>query len=155
MGAVGRRGCQPPGGRLHLRGVAAESERLYLARDHAGERPLYYKKNDDFFAFASMPKGLLALPGVSAALDENTLADFLAILPLADGKSFFGNLQPLPHGHTLTVTPDGIRLRQYWHPSNTRPLRLKMTQSIWRHFASALTRLFAVAFAPPALLGAN
>jgi len=102
-----------------------EMQRLFLARDHVGERPLYYTRNDDFFAFSSMPKGLLALPGMSAALDENTLADFLAILPLANGKSFFGNLQPLPHGHSLTVTPDGIRLRQYWHPSNTRPLRLK------------------------------
>ncbi len=102
-----------------------EEKRLYLVRDHAGERPLYYTKNDDFFAFASMPKGLLALPGLPAALDEDALADFLAILPLANGKSLFGNLRAVPHGHCLTVTPDGARLRQYWHPSDVRPLRLK------------------------------
>jgi asparagine synthase (glutamine-hydrolysing) len=102
-----------------------EEQRLYLARDHAGERPLYYTKNNDFFAFASMPKGILALPGVPAALDEDSLACFLAILPFAEGKTLFGNLQSVPHGHCLTVTPEGIKLRQYWHPSNVRPLRLK------------------------------
>ncbi len=102
-----------------------EEHRLYLARDHAGERPLYYTKSDELFAFASMPKGLLALPGVSAALDEDSLACFLAILPLAEGKTLFGSLQMVPHGHCLTVTPVGVRLRQYWHPSNARPLRLK------------------------------
>lgn len=102
-----------------------ELQRLYLARDHAGERPLYYTKNDDFFAFASMPKGILALPGMPAALDINLLADYLAILPLADGRSLFGNLRAVPHGHCVSITPDGVQVRQYWHPSNTPPLRLK------------------------------
>ena len=36
---------------------------LLLARDPLGQRPLYYHHNDDFFAFASMPKGSARITG--------------------------------------------------------------------------------------------
>ena len=39
-------------------------QELFAARDHVGERPLFYYRGEEFFALASMPKGLLALPGV-------------------------------------------------------------------------------------------
>ena len=99
--------------------------RLFVARDHVGERPLFFHHSKNLFAFASMPKALLTLPGVEALLDEEMLALHLAILPLPDGKTFYRNLRSLPHGHCLSVTPEGLTQREYWNPGDTPRLRLR------------------------------
>jgi asparagine synthase (glutamine-hydrolysing) len=102
-----------------------DRQRLFLARDPVGERPLYFCHTSKLFAFASMPKALLTLPGVDPSLDEELLARYLAIVPLPDGRTLFRDLQIVPHGYSVTITPDGIKQRQYWHPGNTPRLHLR------------------------------
>ena len=51
---------------------------LYLARDRFGLKPLYYCRRDDFFAFASRPRPLLTLPGMSAEPNRKFVAIFAA-----------------------------------------------------------------------------
>jgi asparagine synthase (glutamine-hydrolysing) len=58
----------------------AGTETLLLARDFASRRPLYFHRGDGFFAFASMPKGLHALPDIPYAPDEEAVAEFVALL---------------------------------------------------------------------------
>src|SRR5262249_2111855 len=48
--------------------------RMLLARDPLGQRPMHYHRGHGFFAFASMPKGLHALPEVPYAPDEERIA---------------------------------------------------------------------------------
>src|SRR5262249_35058991 len=49
---------------------------LTLARDHLGLNVVTWHKNNNFFAFASMPNGLFALENVPRELCEEKLADF-------------------------------------------------------------------------------
>ena len=63
--------------------------RLLLARDPLGQRPLHYHRGNKFFAFASMPKGLHALPDVPYAPDEERIAEFLVLMPETGTQSFF------------------------------------------------------------------
>ena len=63
--------------------------RLFLARDPLGQRPLHYHRGHNFFAFASMPKGLHALPDVPYAADEERIAEFLALMPETGSKELF------------------------------------------------------------------
>jgi asparagine synthase (glutamine-hydrolysing) len=51
---------------------------LYLARDRFGVKPLYYCHQNDFFAFASRPRSLLTLPGVSSEPNQKFIALFAA-----------------------------------------------------------------------------
>src|SRR5271166_1381672 len=67
--------------------------RLWLARDPVGQRPLHYHRGNAFFAFASMPKGLHALPEVPYAPDEEHIAEFVVLLPAAKGRSFFRDIE--------------------------------------------------------------
>jgi asparagine synthase (glutamine-hydrolysing) len=113
-------------------------QRLFLARDHTGERPLSYCQKPGLFAFASMPKGLLALPEIDGALDDEMLAWHLAILPRPEDRSLFRDLKPLPHGHCLTVTPDSVSVREYWHPRNTPPLKLRTDEEYLDAFRDCL-----------------
>ena len=95
-------------------------QRLLLARDPLGFRPLHYHRASKFVAFASMPKGLHALPGVPYAPDEERLAEFLMLMPEIGPKSFFLGIDRVEPGHVVTITANGISARRYWEPSRRR-----------------------------------
>jgi asparagine synthase (glutamine-hydrolysing) len=98
----------------------AGTETLLLARDFASRRPLYFHRGDGFFAFASMPKGLHALPDIPYAPDEEAVAEFVALLPTDGARSFFKDIIPVPAAHVVTVTRAGISKRRYWNPTPPR-----------------------------------
>ena len=100
------------------------ARRLTLARDFLGHRPLHYHRGRDFFAFASMAKGLHVLPDVPYAPDMKAMTDFLALLPEAGAGTFFRDISKVEPGHIVTVTPEGMTARRYWQP-NLDPLILR------------------------------
>jgi asparagine synthase (glutamine-hydrolysing) len=97
--------------------------RLVLARDFLGTRPLHFHRGNGVFAFASMPKGLHALPEVPVAPDEEAIARFLVLMPEEGTRSFFHGVERVPPGHVCIVTRDGVSFRRYWNPAH-EPLRL-------------------------------
>src|SRR5579885_2081483 len=65
------------------------AQKLLLARDFAGMRPLHYHCGEGFFAFASMPKGLHALPDIPYATNRRAVAEHVAIMPGNDSSTLF------------------------------------------------------------------
>ena len=104
----------------------AHRRTLFCARDHIGVRPFYYALDSGRFVFASAVEAVLAVPGVSAALDEATVAAHLTSEMLSgDTGTFFEAVRKLPPGHTLTVEealrgtgPLRVRIERYWHPEH-------------------------------------
>jgi asparagine synthase (glutamine-hydrolysing) len=90
--------------------------RLILARDAFGGRALHYHQGDGFFAFASMPKGLHALPEVPYAPDEVRAAAFLALMAERGPRSFFAGISRVEAGQCVIVERTGIRRVQHWQP---------------------------------------
>ena len=102
--------------------------KLFLARDHCGISNIYYCRQPHFFAFASSIKGLLALPDVPKRPNLQSLARLLTVWA-GDGENdreqtAYEEIFRLPAAHTLTITPDKVEMRRYWHLENTPPLRL-------------------------------
>jgi len=112
-------------------------QEIFAVRDHAGERPLFYYRGDEFFALASMPKGLLALPGVPCDFREAHIASWLAGFGTDRAEPIFASIERVPPGHTLRVTPSGVECRQYWHPANAKPTRYKRDED----YAEALVEI--------------
>jgi len=100
-----------------------EQQRLLLARDRFGVKPLYYRIGQDGLAFASEPKALLALFAEHRAVSELTLLDFLGNnLLYARGESFYRGIQVLPPAHYALFEPGAheLRLSRYWdYPERT------------------------------------
>ena len=94
----------------------ARERRLTLARDFVGQRPLHYHRGKDFFAFATMPKGLHALSEIPYAPDTRAVAEFLTRMPEAAGGSFFEGVSAVEPGQVLTVSVDAQRGRRFWTP---------------------------------------
>ncbi len=89
-------------------------QRLVMARDRVGVRPLYYTVRDGGLVFASEVKALLAVPGINAELDPIALDQMFTFwFPLAP-RTPFKDIAELPPGHVLVATREGIKTRQYW-----------------------------------------
>ncbi|HEY7808518.1 MAG TPA: asparagine synthetase B [Croceibacterium sp.] len=97
----------------------AAARHLVLARDPLGMRPLHYHRAANFVAFASMPKGLHALPEVPYAPDEATVTDLLALLPEAGPGSYFAGISRVEPGHFVTIGAGGTKARRHWQPVRT------------------------------------
>lgn len=96
-----------------------QQQSLFLARDHMGKRPLFYHQGNGWFGFATMPAGLLALPEVGTAPDEERIRDFLFRLPdISSNRSFFSDIHRLLPGHYAVFRQDGsLNATHYWAPS--------------------------------------
>ena len=82
-------------------------QQLVLARDFLGQRPLHYHRGRDFFAFASMPKGLHALAEVPYVPSQTALTKFLALLPESGAESYFEGVEKVQPGHFVIVIQGG------------------------------------------------
>jgi asparagine synthase (glutamine-hydrolysing) len=94
--------------------------RLLLARDPLGRRPLHYHRGNGFFAFASMPTGLHALPEVPYGPDEQRIAESLVLLPETGTRSYFRDIERIEPGHVAAVTANGLTAWRHWQPDRRR-----------------------------------
>ena len=89
-------------------------QRLFLARDHLGQKPLYYYHSDQEFAFASEIKALLAWRPDLNLLDHEALYEYLTIRIITPPRSMFRKIRKLPPAHHLTLEAGKLRVRRYW-----------------------------------------
>ena len=90
-------------------------ERLLLARDRLGIKPLYYAVTQRELLFASEIKAILAAESIRPALNEAILPEFLATRFVAGEETFFRGVRKLLPGMTLTWSAsEGVQTRRYW-----------------------------------------
>jgi asparagine synthase (glutamine-hydrolysing) len=105
----------------HLRGMFAfalwdaRKQRLLAARDHLGQKPLFYVDQGNRFAFGSEIKALLALDPGLRVLNLQALEQYLALRLIGPPLTMFKDVRKLPPGHLLTLER-GARpqIRPYW-----------------------------------------
>jgi asparagine synthase (glutamine-hydrolysing) len=105
----------------HLRGMFAfalwdvRKQRLLAARDHLGQKPLFYIDQPNRFAFGSEIKSLLALDPSLRQLNLEALDQYLALRIIAPPLTMFRNVHKLPPGHMLILERDQRPvIRPYW-----------------------------------------
>jgi asparagine synthase (glutamine-hydrolysing) len=93
-----------------------ERQRLTLARDRIGEKPLYYGRCGSAFLFGSELKALQAHPAFNAEVDRNSLALYLRHNYVPEPYSIFRGLMRLPPGTTLEIDARGAYAMpvSYW-----------------------------------------
>lgn len=90
-------------------------ERIFLARDRIGVKPLFYTLCDGDFLFGSELKALLAHPNVKPQVDREGLAEIFMIGPArTPGHGIFRGIVELKPGHSMIYSRSGLRIHQYW-----------------------------------------
>src|SRR4051812_2091223 len=94
----------------------ADAGQLFLARDRAGEKPLYYSHNDSGLRFSSELKGLMADPDFDRSIDNDALDSYLAIGYAAGENCILRGARKLPPAHALIfdVRQGTIKTWRYW-----------------------------------------
>ncbi|MFN3820014.1 XrtA/PEP-CTERM system amidotransferase [Blastomonas sp.] len=102
------------------------SQRLFIARDRLGVKPVHYAPlPDGSVIFASELKGLLAHPALRRAPDPQAVDDYLAFGYVPDHRCFVAGVKKLPAGHYLMLErgkplPEPV---QYWDVDFSRRAR--------------------------------
>lgn len=89
-------------------------QRLILARDRAGIRPLFYTIHEGRLLFASVVKSLFAIKGVARQIDPVGLDQVITFWTTVGQQTAFKGVFEVPPGHFLEVEGDQTRLRRYW-----------------------------------------
>ena len=104
-----------------LRGMFAfvlwdvKRRRLLVARDHLGQKPLYYLHDERGFACASEIKALLAFDARAPRMNLAALDQYLALRLIDAPLSMFEGIHKLPPGHSLVLEAGGTpRIERYW-----------------------------------------
>lgn len=106
----------------HLNGIFAfaiydESEnKIFLARDRFGVKPLFYSVKDSMLLFASEIKAILKHPEISHAIDMAGLWQLLFLSPVTiNGSGVFKNIFELKPAECAIFDKNGLHIQQYWH----------------------------------------
>src|SRR5882762_5220052 len=115
----------------HLRGMFAfaiwdaRNERLFLARDRFGEKPLFLFERADGLYFASEIKALLRVPGVAVAVNLHAVWDYLAYRYVPAPATLFEGIRKLMPG-TVAVWEHGVlKHTRYWTAPDRTPAPLE------------------------------
>ncbi len=97
---------------------------LFLARDHFGQKPLYYFQRRGVFGFASELKCLLAMPTCPREQDAEAFLDYISWMALPAPRTHFRNVWKLPAGHQMVVpldNPSKMSVSEYWRYDLSKP----------------------------------
>ena len=121
----------------HLRGMFAFAlwdgprQRLFLARDRFGEKPLFFHQGPEGFSFASEIKALLCLPECHQGINLEAVWDYLAWRYIPAPGTLFAGIHKLMPGSAAVW--EGGRLHQwrYWVPPDQHALSDSGAEAAW------------------------
>lgn len=108
----------------------ARGQRLLLARDRVGKKPLYYTLDEDGLAFASETKAFLADRTFSPRPSLPAISEYLTYQYVASPRTAFEGVWKLRPGHYLVADRSGIRTERYWRLRYDRKIQLDETAAI-------------------------
>lgn len=90
-------------------------DRLFVARDRIGVKPLFYGIADGEFVFGSEIKSILCHPLFKAEIDINSISDLILLGPgRTPGYGVFKNINELPPATCGFYSKEGLKTYKYW-----------------------------------------
>ena len=130
-----------------LRGMFAfaiwneQKQKLFLARDRFGVKPLYYSLEEDgSFCFASEIKAILMAKAVPPKLNYDALPDQLANHGTSHDETLFEDIKRLPPGHTLVWADGELSVKRYWDLSFEPKHEVRSDAEVVSEWKSAFKR---------------
>lgn len=93
--------------------------KLLIARDHFGIKPLYWYHDKERVVFGSEIKALLAHPDIKAESDNDNLYEYLTFQFVMGDGTMFRNIFKVKPGHYMTMDLNSwdIKTVKYWEPN--------------------------------------
>jgi asparagine synthase (glutamine-hydrolysing) len=93
-----------------------QEQKIIIARDRHGVKPLYYAIINDNLVFASEIKAILKYPGYKIELEYNALNEYFSFQNIFSDLTFYKDIKKLEHGSYLTfdINTRQYDITQYW-----------------------------------------
>src|SRR5262249_37868300 len=126
-----------------------DRQRLFIARDRLGEKPLHWGIFDGQLIFSSEIKGILAHPKATRAVDPGALQRYLALEYVPAPHSIFKGIEKLMPAHYMLVEAGQVKTGRYWEPVAC-PTELPEQEAAEKlvHLLSESTRLRLISDVP-------
>jgi asparagine synthase (glutamine-hydrolysing) len=108
------------------------SGRLVLARDRAGEKPLFWTRVNGELRFASEIQALLVFPDQPRRVNPAAAALYASLGYVPAPHTMLAGISKVPPAHLLVADRSGVAVRRYWDPAAAaaRPARLDTPDSL-------------------------
>ncbi len=119
-----------------LRGMFAfaiwdgRKQRLMLARDRIGKKPLLYSQVSNKLIFASEFKALLKHPEISKEIDNEAVHHYLTYLCIPAPLTIFSKIKKIPPAHILVYQDNKLSLEKYWELNFYDKIRIKEEDAV-------------------------
>jgi len=98
----------------------ARTQQLILARDRAGEKPLFYASVRGEVIFASELQCLLRHPDISRELDPIAIGEYLRLGYIPEPRTPFRDVRRVEAGTFMRFGPGDAETIRYWDPASFR-----------------------------------
>ena len=117
------------------------AERLVLARDRAGERPLFFTRDGEEVSFATEIAALAGGARTPFAFDRAALAGYMRFGAFVAPTSPFAAVEKVRPAEIVTIDAGGVRRQRYWRwDIVARPKRPPELEAFDRVFRGAVER---------------
>ncbi|HEX6489830.1 MAG TPA: asparagine synthase (glutamine-hydrolyzing) [Gaiellaceae bacterium] len=110
------------------------AERLLLARDRVGKKPLYLAETPQGVAFGSDARSVLLVSGLQPALEPEGVPEYLFQRYLDAPRTLFRGVTKLRPGHLLSYDRERLEQHPYWQlrPGEPEPLQPEELRGLLR-----------------------
>jgi asparagine synthase (glutamine-hydrolysing) len=92
------------------------AEKLFMARDRLGVKPLFYSESNGRLLFASEIKSIFVHPEMTHVITREGLSEVFGLGPSrTPGHGIYKGIDDLRPGHALTYSKDGLKVWRYWN----------------------------------------
>jgi asparagine synthase (glutamine-hydrolysing) len=119
-----------------LRGMFAlaiwdeQLQRLFLARDRVGKKPLNYSFDGSGIAFCSELHPLSVHPGVDSEMDPEALELYLQCQFIPPPWTIYRGIRKLPPGHYAVCDRSGMKIERYWEIDYRDKIRISEADAL-------------------------
>jgi asparagine synthase (glutamine-hydrolysing) len=117
------------------------AQRLVLARDRLGKKPLYYYDDGARLIFASELKAILRDPSVPREIDFDALGNYLTYGYVPSPRAIFKRFNKLAPAHFLVVERGCITTQRYWDLLPAFQSPITHTEAEWIEQIRAMLRM--------------
>jgi len=105
-------------------------KRLFIARDKAGEKPLFYAEIGNTLVFSSELRSLLKNPIITKEIDKKALAEYFFYGFVPSPNSMIKNVKKLRASNYMLVDDSGISISNYWKPQYDKKIKINEKEAI-------------------------
>ena len=120
-----------------------KDDKIFLARDRVGVKPLFYTKIKNNFLFASEIKALLKNKIVKPIINKESLQELLSLSPSRiPGSGVFKNIKELRPGHYMIYENNKINIKRYWNikEENIKDDYVTATKKVEKYLTDSIKR---------------